>query len=371
MAVGIDNVYQQVLAIANKEQRGYITPQEFNLFARKAQLDIFENTFHDYKMAMLKPQTQVKLVDDIEMIKDKIGPFRVTGSTMSGGNTVKSYETIVHWLENVYVPTANSVRTVTITLTSGASVYNNATSTINLRAYYSGDGGQPAGEGEYKLILDSDGNPNTSNQADNNFISIDTNLTATQVATKVKDYLNDRSPYHSATSANEVVTVTYLQDGSLISGTETLGSFTSSATIAMGTATTTASSPVTMVFEEVNRQDWYNTISGGAKLRPTAVRPVYYRKAGRSIEVYPSTELAVLMDYIKKPDDPRWTYVVTNGKALYNGSDANLKDFQIHASEEGSLVNKILELAGISMKKPALSEVAIRNEQLNETDKNN
>ena len=47
MAVSIDNVYQQVLVIANKEQRGYITPQEFNLLARKAQLDVFENYFND------------------------------------------------------------------------------------------------------------------------------------------------------------------------------------------------------------------------------------------------------------------------------------------------------------------------------------
>ena len=43
MAVNIDNVYQKVLAIANKEQRGYITPQEFNLMADKAQNEIYDN----------------------------------------------------------------------------------------------------------------------------------------------------------------------------------------------------------------------------------------------------------------------------------------------------------------------------------------
>ena len=45
--VNIDDVYQRVLALANKEQRGYITPQEFNLFADQAQLDIFEQYFYD------------------------------------------------------------------------------------------------------------------------------------------------------------------------------------------------------------------------------------------------------------------------------------------------------------------------------------
>ena len=33
--VNVDTVYQRVLAIANKEQRGYITPLEFNLYAKR------------------------------------------------------------------------------------------------------------------------------------------------------------------------------------------------------------------------------------------------------------------------------------------------------------------------------------------------
>ena len=47
MAINIDTVYQKVLAMANKEQRGYITPQEFNLFANQAQQDIFEQYLYD------------------------------------------------------------------------------------------------------------------------------------------------------------------------------------------------------------------------------------------------------------------------------------------------------------------------------------
>ena len=43
--ISVDTVYQKVLSISNKEQRGYITPQEFNLFADKAQMEIFENCF--------------------------------------------------------------------------------------------------------------------------------------------------------------------------------------------------------------------------------------------------------------------------------------------------------------------------------------
>ncbi len=44
----IDNVRKTVLAIINKENRGYISPEEFNLFANQAQLEIFEDYFYDY-----------------------------------------------------------------------------------------------------------------------------------------------------------------------------------------------------------------------------------------------------------------------------------------------------------------------------------
>ena len=47
MAISINRVYQKGLAIANKEQRGYITPQEFNLFSDHAQMEIFEQYFYD------------------------------------------------------------------------------------------------------------------------------------------------------------------------------------------------------------------------------------------------------------------------------------------------------------------------------------
>ena len=45
--VNIDTVYQRVLAFANKEQRGYITPQEFNLYANQAQIEIYEQYHYD------------------------------------------------------------------------------------------------------------------------------------------------------------------------------------------------------------------------------------------------------------------------------------------------------------------------------------
>lgn len=44
----INEVRNTVLAVLSKDNRGYITPQEFNLFARQAQLEIFGQYFYDY-----------------------------------------------------------------------------------------------------------------------------------------------------------------------------------------------------------------------------------------------------------------------------------------------------------------------------------
>ena len=76
--INIDTIYQKVLALANKEQRGYITPQEFNLLADKAQMDIFSAYFHDLKMAYHKPtKTQIGIGgDEMEMLKAKLHPFK-------------------------------------------------------------------------------------------------------------------------------------------------------------------------------------------------------------------------------------------------------------------------------------------------------
>ena len=43
MAVNVDIVYKTVLLILNKEQRGNLTPDEFNKVATQVQLEIFES----------------------------------------------------------------------------------------------------------------------------------------------------------------------------------------------------------------------------------------------------------------------------------------------------------------------------------------
>ena len=74
--VNIDTVYQKVLAIANKEQRGYITPQEFNLFANQAQMDIFEQYFYDINQFNRIPGNHTEYSDMLTLLEEKISVFK-------------------------------------------------------------------------------------------------------------------------------------------------------------------------------------------------------------------------------------------------------------------------------------------------------
>tara|TARA_R110002020_G_scaffold51951_3_gene146552 strand:- start:6118 stop:6861 length:744 start_codon:yes stop_codon:yes gene_type:complete len=77
MPVRIDTVYQRVLTLANKEQRGYITPQEFNLLANQAQMEIFEQYFYDIKNQNRLPGNAEEYSDNLNMLYEKIGEFEI------------------------------------------------------------------------------------------------------------------------------------------------------------------------------------------------------------------------------------------------------------------------------------------------------
>ena len=242
MAVSIDNVYQRVLAIANKEQRGYVTPQEFNLFAHKAQLDIFDSYFHEVRQAEKDFALDVEYGDKRRLMEDKINIFKQYKIPVAGvGSNTWAF-----------------------------SIPNDC--------YSLGEVYYQSGAGEYL---------------------------ATQVNTRELHYLNKSN----------------------------LG-------------------------------------------RPTPKRPIYTRPLNNVIRVYPPNNWTatstlphfsannMVVNYVRKPVDPKWAYVVVQSKALYNGAEAI--DFELHESEEGTLVNKILELAGITIQKPDLSAAAIRNQQIND-----
>ena len=252
--VSIDNVYQRVLAVSNKEQRGYITPQEFNLLANAAQMDIFNSYFSDIREGAIQPNLDINIGNKRDIMDDKIGPFKLYKGNVLNGTDSDSWEfklpPDLYFLGNVYYTPSNGHRIV-------SPVSN-------------------------------------------------------------EDFHNSQGNYKTAPRINHPV---YTRPG------------------------THTGSNISSHIRLYPHNTWTET---------------------SSLPHFSVTTVEI--DYIKKPSNPKWGYVVVNNKALYNASASN--NFDLHASEESSLVNKILELAGIAINKPDLSEAALRNQQINEADKN-
>ena len=85
--IHIDTVYQRVLALANKEQRGYITPLEFNLMANQAQQLIFEQYFYDLNQAKRSESDITSFSDMEELIENKLAPFTTISSLQDQATT--------------------------------------------------------------------------------------------------------------------------------------------------------------------------------------------------------------------------------------------------------------------------------------------
>ena len=50
----INSVRNTVMAVLNKNNYGYLSPSDFNLFAKQAQLDLFEDYFYQYNYQVIK-----------------------------------------------------------------------------------------------------------------------------------------------------------------------------------------------------------------------------------------------------------------------------------------------------------------------------
>ena len=75
MAISVDTVYKTVLLILNKEQRGYMTPDEFNKIGQQVQLEIFEKYFEDLNQIVRAHQTDADYADRLSYLEEKISIF--------------------------------------------------------------------------------------------------------------------------------------------------------------------------------------------------------------------------------------------------------------------------------------------------------
>ena len=79
MAINVNEVYKTALLILNKEQRGYVTPNEFNKIATQVQLQMFENYAEELNQQLRVPQADSDYSDRIMNTDEKLSIFKSFG----------------------------------------------------------------------------------------------------------------------------------------------------------------------------------------------------------------------------------------------------------------------------------------------------
>ena len=120
MAVNVDIVYKTVLLILNKEQRGNMTPDEFNKVATQVQLEIFESYFDTLNQQVRRPDNDTEYGDSIKNVDQDLSVFKTYGDATY--NSAGGYFTL---------PTVSGAGSVTQTFTGNGATISFPFTTIN------------------------------------------------------------------------------------------------------------------------------------------------------------------------------------------------------------------------------------------------
>ena len=82
MAINVDTVYKTVLLILTQQQRGYITPDEFNKVGTQVQLGIFEKYMSDLNQQLRIPENDSEYGNRVKNIEERIDIFKRIGDAV-------------------------------------------------------------------------------------------------------------------------------------------------------------------------------------------------------------------------------------------------------------------------------------------------
>ena len=332
MAINVNTVYQTVLLLLNKEQRGYLTPAEFNSIATQVQLDIFENYFEELNQQLRVPQADVDYSDRIMNLDEKISIFKVFGDA--------NYQNGIGQANVPFAVTSSDLVTITITKPF-----------INVGDVVVGFG-IPTGT--------------TVVNFQDNLITLSTSVTLLQ---------NTSLTFTSDTS------IKYFS----LPNQSSYGDYNSTSPAPqfqnnvhkLGTVIYTNDFGDGIELQRLTRQDFYNiersNLTKSSKQFPT------YLYENQKLYVNPkSITNSLSVDYIRKPSNPYWGFTlgVLAGQYYYDANTLNISpttgqttgsnQFELHESEQVNVILKVLKYAGLIIEDSSVIQVASQELQKNE-----
>jgi hypothetical protein len=305
----INEVRNTVLSVLNKNNFGYISPSDFNLYAENAQMEIYEEYFANYNKSINLENTRVAGSDYAEVegpIAEALETFLVTNYLSHIGANIFSAPSLV---------TTNDTSYYILKMLCYPHVLQTGTNT--------------------SILIDS---------------LDDSNATFITNGVKIGDIAVN-------TTTNDVATVI-----SVISETQLLldaDIFTSSG------------DDYVIISQKIKEAEKVSVgkitmLNSSLLTAPNNIFPSYTLE-GDKIKIFPNTmtyygQLQAV--YFRHPKPPKWTYVsIFNGEPSFNQSAVDYQDFELPPEDIYKLVTVILRYCGISIRETEVAQYAMAQEQ--------
>ena len=314
----INSVRQTVLSILNKNNYGYITPADFNLYAKQAQLEIFDEYFYQYNYQLNKENARQSGTDYANIARglaEVIDTFSVTKALKKTVASVPAYN------NTFYLPSE----------TSTGDEYH----LINKVLVYTSL--LVSGEGR------KDGVVNKLNDESANF---------TVAGVSVGDVVVNTVDETFAYVTNVLDSTNLLMSDDLSSEEETeLYRIYDADSVKVSDRLT---------------HDKVTTLNMGMNTKPSLIFPAHTEE-GSFLTALPDSIKnygQVFAQYIRYPKEPKWTYVtLTGGEPVFDSTQPDFQDFELSADDEYSLVQKILQYSGMSIREIQVTQFGQAQEQ--------
>jgi hypothetical protein len=306
----INSVRNAVLSVLNKNNYGYVSPSDFNLYAQNSQMEIYEEYFSSYNKVINAENARAAGVDYADMEQ----PIA---------------EVLEYFLRTDYLSkiAANKFSMPTLT-TTGYLTY---------------------------MLLDVKCKPVTLKTGTNTAV--------------VSGQLVDSTATFSTNglSAGDVVTnlTTGLVSTVVLVLSNTAIQLDSNIFLAAGNAYAIFSSSTINQAEKVINSKLSLLVNSNLT-KPTIEFPVYALQ-GEELTFYPTTisnKGQVLATYFRYPKVPKWTYItLANGEPVFDQSQPDYQDFELPPEDEYKLITRILQYCGISIRESEVVQFSMAKEQ--------
>jgi hypothetical protein len=117
--------------------------------------------------------------------------------------------------------------------------------------------------------------------------------------------------------------------------------------------------------QEVQKRE-LNVMNNSSLTAPSLLFPCYERVGG-SFRLYPNVPSGYYaeMFYLRNPKNPKWTFTLVGGNAIYNASASDLQNIELHISLFDKFITKVLSYCGLSVREESVQAVA-NSEEMNQ-----